>query len=143
MQMPATSSTHGAGEMRVILASGASDGTPAQAIDRPVRCGGWQASWLRSEVICVFCATPKRASGCGSSADLLSCLKQSATVSERALGMSMAVLAAFGASFFVALGIVLSTQISGHPLGAALGAVPIAMAIFIAVAWLWAFSMSF
>jgi hypothetical protein len=57
--------------------------------------------------------------------------------------MSMAVLAALGASFFVALGIVLSTQISGHPLGAALGAVPIAMAIFIAVAWLWAFSMSF
>jgi hypothetical protein len=55
----------------------------------------------------------------------------------------MAVLAALGASFFVALGIVRSTQISGHPLGAALGAVPIAMAIFIAVAWLWAFSMSF
>jgi hypothetical protein len=48
--------------------------------------------------------------------------------------MSMAVLAALGASFFVALGIVLSTQINGHPLGAALGAVPIAMAIFIAVA---------
>jgi hypothetical protein len=54
----------------------------------------------------------------------------------------MAVLAALGASFFVAPGIVLST-ISGRPLGAALGAVPIAMAIFIAVAWLWAFSMSF
>jgi hypothetical protein len=55
----------------------------------------------------------------------------------------MSVLAALGASFFVALGLAFSTQVGSRPLRVALGAIPIAVAIFIAVAWLWSFSMSY
>jgi hypothetical protein len=54
----------------------------------------------------------------------------------------MSVFAALGASFFVALGIALSTQLRNRPIGVALGTVPIALAIFIIVASLWTFSMS-
>jgi hypothetical protein len=54
----------------------------------------------------------------------------------------MAVLVALGTSLFVALGIVAGTQLGRQrPVLAALGAVPLAVAIFIAVAWLWAFSL--
>ena len=54
----------------------------------------------------------------------------------------MSVFAALGASFFVALGIALSTQLRNRPLGVALGTVPIGLAIFIIVASLWTLSMS-